>query len=121
MLTELDLAVLNRTEPFDPVVEQIIQSPPKPLTLLVAEIADVKQSVLELPSELRVAVLLQPLDQVSKHCLERYSKPVGAQVIGQRRRAVNLARLRRERILLQSNGGQSPRPPKRSVIFFRVL
>lgn len=31
MLTELDLAVLNRTEPFDPVVEQVIQSSAKPL------------------------------------------------------------------------------------------
>ena len=73
MLTELDLAVLNRTEPLDAVVERIIQSRAKPLTLLVAEIADVKQSVFELPSELRAAALR---DQVS-----------------------NLARLRRERIL----------------------
>jgi hypothetical protein len=83
-------------------LNQIIQSPPKPLTLLVAEIADVKQSVLELPSELRAAALLQPLHQVSKPSLERYNKP-GAQAIGQGRKAVNLARLRRERILLQSN------------------
>ena len=83
-------------------LNQIIQSPPKPLTFLVAEIADVKQSVLELPSELRAAALLQPLHQVSKPSLERYNKP-GAQAIGQGRKAVNLARLRRERILLQSN------------------
>jgi hypothetical protein len=83
-------------------LNQIIQSPPKPLTLLVAEIADVKQSVLELPSELRAAALLQPLHQVSKPGLERYTKP-GAQAIGPGRKAVNLARLRREQILLQSN------------------
>jgi hypothetical protein len=43
--------------------------------LLVAEIADVKQSVFELPSELRAAAVLQPRDQVSKHGLERYNKP----------------------------------------------
>jgi hypothetical protein len=45
LLPDVNFAVLHRSEPFDPVVEQIGQATPKALGFLVPEIADVKGRV----------------------------------------------------------------------------
>ena len=76
MLADANLAVLDRPESFDPIVEQGVQPAPEALGLLVAEIADMEGRVLEPALELRAARLPPADPQASKHglatdCLRR--------------------------------------------------
>ena len=69
VLPDANLTVFDRTESFDPIVEQIIQSSAEALRLLFAEVADVEGRILESSFELRSARLLKAGSEVSKHGL----------------------------------------------------
>ena len=69
VLSDANLAGLDRAKSFDPLVEEIVQPAAEALGLLVAEIVDVEGRVLELPVEPRSARFAPPGDETSKHGL----------------------------------------------------
>jgi hypothetical protein len=118
LLPDANFAVLDRPEPSDPVIEQIVQATPKALGLLVPKIADVEGRVLELPFQLRPARFPQVREQVSKLGLERSQAcwsagdwpnhpRLGEPSISRKSRA----RRGRKRVLRHSKPTQIHRPP----------
>ena len=78
-----NLAVLERPESLDPIVEQEAQAPAEALSLLVSKIANVEGRVLELPFELRSARFPPACRETFKHGLKLLAQaPVKASVEG---------------------------------------